>query len=177
MSLKGDNILIPKLSTSGIYTLILFLPKEIELNIGKLGKKRFSAGYYTYTGSALGKGATSLKNRIARHLRKEKRKFWHIDYLLENESVSIEVVFAAETSEDIECNINNYITKIRGAKIQVHGFGASDCRKNCGSHLLYFPEVKKADFLGQKLVELFQSSSGILSVCIIRQYFFGDLFS
>ena len=168
MPLKEDNILIPKLLTSGIYTLILFPPKEIELDIGKLGKKSFSAGYYTYTGSALGKGATSLKNRIARHLRKEKRKFWHIDYLLANQSVSVEAVIATETSEDIECNINNYITKIRGAKIQVNGFGSSDCRKNCGSHLLYFPEVKKADFLAQELVELFQSSSGIHSVCVVR---------
>jgi Uri superfamily endonuclease len=177
MSLNEDNILIPNLSMSGIYTLILFLPKEIELNIGKLGKKRFSAGYYTYTGTALGKGATSLKHRIARHLRKEKRKFWHIDYLLAKESVSVEALLAAETSEDVECDINNHITKIRGARIQVYGFGASDCRKNCGSHLLYFPEVKKADFLAQKLVELFQSSSGILSVCVIKQYFFENFFS
>jgi Uri superfamily endonuclease len=152
--LKEEAAQIPELPTNGIYTLILFLSKKIDVDVGKLGKKRFPAGYYTYTGSALGKGATSLKHRIARHLRKKKRKFWHIDYLLADESVSVEAVIAAETNEDLECNINSHITKIEGTKIQVHGFGASDCRKNCGSHLLYFPEVKKADSLVQKLVGL-----------------------
>ncbi len=153
---------------SGIYTLILFLPKEIDLNIGKLGKKRLPTGYYTYTGSALGKVVTSLRHRIARHLRNKKRKFWHIDYLLAKEVMSVEAVVAAETNENVECTINNKIKKIRGKKIQVNGFGASGCRKNCESHLPYFPEVKKAEFLVQKLLGLLQSSSGVLSICVIN---------
>ncbi len=169
MPLKKDNILIPTGSMSGIYTLILFLPKQIDLNIGKLGKKRFLMGYYTYTGSALGKGATGLRHRIARHLRKKKRKFWHIDYLLANENISVEAIIIAETNEDMECALNSNIKKMRGAKIQVNGFGASDCRKTCESHLLYFPEVKKADFLVQKLFRLLKSSSDVLSVYVINQ--------
>jgi len=116
----------------------------------------------------LGKGASSLKHRIARHLRKEKRRFWHIDYLLADENVSVEAVIVAETNENMECKTNQYLKSIMGAKVPVKGFGASDCRKNCESHLLYFPEIEKADFLVQKLVGHLQSSSGILSVYVVN---------
>ena len=166
--MKEDVNIISELSTTGIYTLLLFLSKQVTLTIGKLGKQRFPMGYYTYTGSALGKGASSLKHRIARHLRKEKRMFWHIDYLLADENVSVEAVIVAETNENMECKTNQHMKTIMGAKVQVKGFGASDCRKNCKSHLLYFPEIENADCLVQKLVEYLQSSSGILSVYVVH---------
>jgi len=166
--MKEDVNIISEFSTTGIYTLLLFLPKQVTLTIGKLGKQRFPLGYYTYTGSALGKGASSLKHRIARHLRKEKRRFWHIDYLLADENVSVEAVIVAETNENMECKTNQHIKTIMGAKVQVKGFGASDCRKNCKSHLLYFPEIEKADYLAQKLVGHLHSSSGILSVYVVN---------
>jgi Uri superfamily endonuclease len=54
-----------------------------------------------------------------------------------------------------------------GAEVPVKGFGASDCRRNCESHLLYFPEIENADFLVQKLVTHLHSSSGIFSVLVI----------
>ena len=162
-----DVNLISELSTSGIYTLLLFLSKQITVDIGKLGKQKIPMGYYTYTGSALGKGASSLKHRIARHLRKDKRKFWHIDYFLADENVSLEAVIVAETTKNMECKTNQHIKTIMGAKVPVKGFGASDCRKNCKSHLLYFPEIKNADCLVQKLVGHLQSSSDILSVLVI----------
>jgi len=82
---------------------------------------------------------------------------------LADENVSVEAVIAAETNKKMECNLNSYIKKIRGTKVPVNGFGASDCRKNCGSHLLYFPEIGNVDCLVEKLVRYTQSSSGILS--------------
>lgn len=166
--MKEDVNISSELSTSGIYTLLLFLSKQVTLTIGKLGKQRFPMGYYTYTGSALGKGDSSLKHRIARHLRKDKRKFWHIDYLLADENVSVEAVIVAETNENMECKTNQHIKTIMGAKVPVKGFGASDCRKNCKSHLLYFPEIKNADCLAQKLVTHLHSSSDILSVYMVH---------
>jgi sugar fermentation stimulation protein A len=165
--MKTDVNLISELSMTGVYTLLLFLSQEVTLDIGKLGTQRFPEGYYTYTGSALGKGSSSLKHRIARHLRREKRKFWHIDYLLADENVSVEAVIVAETNEDMECNINSYMKSIHGATVQVTGFGASDCKKNCGSHLVHFPEIENVDLLVQKLVRHLQSSSGILSVLVV----------
>ena len=166
--MKIDVNLVSEFSTSGIYTLLLLVSEEVTLTVGKLGKQNFPRGYYVYTGSALGKGATSLKQRIARHLKKEKPRFWHIDYLLADENVSVEAVIAAETNKKMECAINSHIKGIEGAEIPVKGFGASDCRKNCGSHLLYFPEIQNADWLVQKLVRHLQSESGILSLCVVH---------
>lgn len=166
--MKNDVNLVSEFSTSGIYTLLLLVSEEVSLTVGKLGKQNFPRGYYTYTGSALGKGATSLKHRIARHRRKQKPRFWHIDYLLADENVSVEAVIVAETNKKIECEVNSHIKGIEGAEVPVEGFGASDCRKNCGSHLLYFPEIENADCLVQKLVRRLQSVSGILSVCVIH---------
>mgnify|MGYP001139025037 CR=1 FL=1 len=163
-----DVKVISELSASGVYVLLLSVQRDIKLNIGKLGKQNFPRGYYTYTGSALGKGATSLKHRIARHLRKEKRKFWHIDYLLVDENVSVEAVIAAETNENMECKVNSHIKGMEGAEVPVKGFGASDCNKNCGSHLLYFPETENADCLVKKLVRYLQSDSGVVSVCVLH---------
>jgi Uri superfamily endonuclease len=165
--MKTDVRSISELSTTGVYTLLIHASKEATLTVGKLGTQIFSEGYYTYTGSALGKGATGLKHRIARHLKKNKQKFWHIDYLLANQNVSIEAAVAAETAKKMECTINGYLKNLKGAKVPIYGFGASDCRKNCKSHLLYFPELKKADWLVQKLVLHLQSSTGILSVIVV----------
>ena len=138
--MKRDIHLIQVLPTNGIYTLIIFLSTEICVNVGKLGQQKFPKGYYTYTGSALGKGSSSLRHRISRHLQKEKRNFWHIDFLLANENATVAAVVAAQTNEKLECNLNRYIKGKGGAKILLKGFGASDCRENCDSHLLYFGE-------------------------------------
>lgn len=147
--------------TCGIYILLLFVAEEVTLTIGKLGKRSFPKGYYTYTGSAFGKGATSLKNRIGRHLEKDKQKFWHIDYLLAEENVFVEAIIVAEISEKRECETNQRIKTIRGAEVTVEGFGSSDCKKNCESHLLHFSEINNADFFVQKLVRHLQSASSV----------------
>jgi sugar fermentation stimulation protein A len=65
--------------TPGVYHLLIHLPQDTTMEVGKLGNFRFPAGYYVYTGSALG----GLESRIARHFRRKKRLHWHIDYLLQ----------------------------------------------------------------------------------------------
>ncbi|MFQ5999534.1 MAG: DUF123 domain-containing protein [Candidatus Bathyarchaeia archaeon] len=140
MDVVEDTRLVQALPTNGIYTLIISLSREACLNVGKLGVQKFPKGYYTYTGSALGKGASNLRRRVSRHLRKEKQNFWHIDFFLANENANITAVVAAQTNEKLECNINRYIKRKGGAKIPVKGFGASDCKENCKTHLLYFGE-------------------------------------
>ena len=165
--MKIDSSLVSELSIAGAYTMLLFLSKQVTVTAGKLGKQTFPRGYYTYTGSALGNGA-NLKHRISRHLKNEKRMFWHIDYLLADENVSVEAVIAAETHENMECTINSYLKSESGAKVLVKGFGASDCKKHCGSHLLYFPEISETKGLLQKLVAHLQSLSCILSVIVIK---------
>jgi Uri superfamily endonuclease len=67
----------------GIYQLLIYLPKSAWIVIGKKGRFKFPKGYYVYTGSAL----NGLGKRIERHLRREKKHFWHIDYLLDFASI------------------------------------------------------------------------------------------
>jgi len=148
------------LPVKGVYTLILFLSKETRLKVGKLGTQRFPRGYYAYTGSALGVGSSSLKHRILRHLRRKKRKFWHIDFLLGHKNVRLTGFVATQINRKEECNINHHIKAKEKAKIPVPHFGASDCKKNCGSHLLYFDEEN----ITQRITTLYRDKFGIESV-------------
>ena len=154
--MKADTPLIQALPANGIYTLVISLSREICLNVGKLSQQRFPKGHYTYTGSALGKGALSLKRRISRHIQKEKRNFWHIDFLLANENATVTTVVAAKTNEKSECKLNSYTKTERRARILVKGFGASDCRENCGSHLLFCPDITEEPVLIQKIVKCYE---------------------
>ncbi len=63
---------------SGIYFLLIRNKKKFPLTIRKK-EYFFPCGFYIYVGSA----QKNLKQRIERHIRREKKKHWHIDYLLE----------------------------------------------------------------------------------------------
>ena len=121
----------------GNYTLIIHSKTPSRLCTPRQGWIKLGDGYYAYTGSALGRGALSLRRRVARHLRKRKKKHWHIDYFLANDTARITAIVAASSSENKECEITDSIRNIEGATIPVMGFGASDCKRNCGSHLVY----------------------------------------
>jgi Uri superfamily endonuclease len=162
-----DSTLVSYLSTSGIYTLLLFVKNETTVTVGKLGKQQFPRGYYTYTGSALGKGA-SLKNRLARHLKKQKQMFWHIDYLLADKNVSVKAIIAVETRKKMECDINSYLKNMFDPKILVKGFGSSDCKKKCGSHLLFFSKNVETEKFIQEFYEGLRKLQGILSLILIN---------
>jgi len=73
----------------GVYVLIISLAKDVNVKVGALGKIDFKKGTYAYVGSA----QTNLLKRVERHLRKAKRRFWHIDYLLCNSNAKILKVF------------------------------------------------------------------------------------
>ncbi len=108
------------------YQLYINVKRNISVQIGRLGMFEFPAGLYVYTGSA----RRGMDNRLARHRSKEKKLRWHIDYLLNHPAASIiKIVKFVEP----ECEINS---KTDG-RILVPGFGAGDCRANCGSHLKY----------------------------------------
>jgi len=155
------------LPANGIYTLIVFMSNEARLKVGKLGIQRFPAGYYNYTGSALGTGASSLKQRVTRHLQKRKQKFWHIDFLLDHENATVTAVIAAQTDRKAECNINRSVKKELRAKIPFVGFGASDCKQNCESHLLFSADIKNDDILVEKIAKCYRRRVNN-EVCILR---------
>lgn len=116
---------------------MIFLTAERQIDIGSLGPQVFQEGFYTYTGSAYGKGSLSLGGRIQRHLRQDKKKRWQIDYLLSANNTKIQTVIAAHTTNKKECEINCPLRYVLGAEVAVKGFGSSDCKRKCGSHLLY----------------------------------------
>jgi len=71
-----------------------------------------------------------MEARIARHLRCEKRLRWHIDYLLAAQGVT---VYEVRRSTVAECALN----QATAGSVPAPGFGASDCRLGCGSHLKF----------------------------------------
>ena len=115
----------------GTYTLILRVPKSSEISVGVLGTRYFMSGFYTYTGSALGLHS-NLHTRVARHMRSEKRRRWHIDYLLDVADIFC-VVFCISPKR-LECAVVNALYKQGLVDIPAEHFGSSDC-KSCASHL------------------------------------------
>ena len=144
------------LPKKGIYTLLLLVKKEVQLQIGKLGIQKFPKGSYTYTGSALGSGSSDMKNRISRHFLKKKKKFWHMDYLLDNDNVNITGLITSQTERQLECKINLNL-KSKNGKIQVPKFGSSDCQGNCGSHLLFYSGLEEEYELSRKIIECYKN--------------------
>jgi Uri superfamily endonuclease len=140
----------------GTYTVIILLNANSRIRVQKLGCFTFQKGFYAYTGSALGNGSTSLKRRLARHLAEKKIKHWHIDFLLASKNARITNVVVAESSVRKECQINNLIKNIEGATIPVAGFGASDCKQNCKSHLVYFGEESINEKIVRAYAHLFE---------------------
>lgn len=122
----------------GSYILLIKLLKDSEIKVGSLGTISFKKGFYVYVGSAMG----GLEQRINRHLRKNKKTFWHIDYLLNNRGAKIIKVFYKESEEKEECNIAGKVSKLGE---HILGFGCSDCR--CESHLFRIKNPKVLESL------------------------------
>jgi Uri superfamily endonuclease len=114
----------------GCYVLLLRLEKESSIAVGRLGRFQFPPGYYAYVGSAM----TSLERRVARHLREDKRRHWHLDYLLELAKPL--AVFKIGSRKRCECALAKVIEGMSEASTPVRGFGSSDC--SCGAHLFHF---------------------------------------
>jgi len=143
----------------GTYTLVILLEKEARIEVQKCGSFILQKGYYTYTGSALGCGGVSLRNRVVRHLKKRKAKHWHIDFLLVNKNAAVIAVVAAGSSVNRECQVNDAIKNVEGATVPIVGFGASDCEHNCGSHLMYFRDENVTEKIEDVYKELFRAGA------------------
>jgi len=109
-----------------VYQLDIVLAADARIAVGRLGEFLFPAGRYVYTGSA----RRNLDARVRRHLSRDKKLRWHIDYLLAAEQAE---VVGVRLFEDGECAVNQATEGV----VVAPGFGASDCRSGCGSHLKY----------------------------------------
>jgi len=102
-----------------------------------LGEVSFKEGDYIYIGSAKG----CLETRLQRHLRKEKKIFWHIDYLVENQKVKILQIWTMD--KKVECQTAEVFYQNPTAEIIKKGFGSSDCK--CLTHLFFIKDKKKTE--------------------------------
>jgi Uri superfamily endonuclease len=124
-----------ELEGKGVYTILVNSSPIVLVNVGRLGRFEFS-GLYAYTGSAQGRGNSSLNGRVSRHLRlrKEKRVRWHIDYLLAHPFVKVEgAALSTTTIKSKECQVSKNIFDLAESLPPARGFGSSDC--SCESHL------------------------------------------
>jgi Uri superfamily endonuclease len=111
------------------YQIHFILEKAVSLEIGKLGRFDFPPGKYVYTGSA----RKNMEARISRHFSKKKNLRWHIDYLIGPHTKIIGV----ELFDEEECAVNQEAE----GDILIPGFGATDCKNKCGSHLKYLGQT------------------------------------
>lgn len=149
---------MPHKTLTGQYVLLLHLPEDERLTIGRLGIFEFPAGWYAYVGSAFGSGG--LLGRIKHHLRPVEQPHWHIDYL--RQAAQVREIWLAPDAEKHEQEWVELMLAIPGAAVLIDGFGASDSVQE--SHLIYFdikPSLEDfavgvhARFSGVKVVRAF----------------------
>ncbi|MBI5304610.1 MAG: GIY-YIG nuclease family protein [Chloroflexi bacterium] len=116
--------------TRGTYTLVIHLSRAQTIRVGALSEFKFPRGYYLYVGSAM----NGLAQRLARHVRPDKKMHWHIDYLLAHGR--IKEVWAHRSEDRLECLWAQAALAMPGARVIAPRFGASDC--SCATHLIYF---------------------------------------
>ena len=116
-------------NSNGTYLLYLKINKSIGVVIRKR-ELTIEEGYYIYVGSAFSAGG--LASRIHRHLRRRKKRHWHIDQVTMSKHCSIQSV-AAFFNEKIECQIAQKLSSTRNL-IPIKDFGNSDCKNGCFSH-------------------------------------------
>jgi sugar fermentation stimulation protein A len=98
-----------------------------------------------------------LSKRIDRHRQQDKKNLhWHIDYL--RPFAEFRAALPIRTEDDLECKIADCLRDLAGDDTP-KGFGSSDCRNKCRSHLSYFPDdpLTNSDFL--RLVEFYRFES------------------
>ena len=120
-------------SAARTYQLRITVCAPVRVTVGRLGCFDFPAGDYCYTGSAV----RNIEARIRRHQSKLKKMHWHIDYLLAAPGVVLREVLRHAAPE---CEVNRQVA----GKIPVRGFGASDCRAGCISHLKLLQESRSS---------------------------------
>jgi|YNPBryantNP2012_1023418.scaffolds.fasta_scaffold10398_1 Uri superfamily endonuclease len=131
----------------GSYVLLLQVVSPLTFEAGRLGMITLPAGRYAYVGTARATGG--LRVRLARHVRSQKRLYWHIDYLVQR--APIWGVYWQVTPIPLECRWAQALLRLPGASAPVRGFGSSDCRRGCPAHLVRLPDGISAEEVEEAL--------------------------
>lgn len=130
---KGSDFLSG--AGKGLYVLVLSLKRNKRIVVGRRKDSSpilFRAGCYAYVGSAHGPGG--LRSRISRHLIKDKKCRWHIDYL-RKETLPVELWVSVEKGR-FEKAWAHALADIKGS-IPIENFGNTDDRGS-RTHLYFF---------------------------------------
>lgn len=138
----------------GAYALRLRLAAPAALPPA-FGAAMLPAGWYVYLGSARGPGG--LRARCGRHLRRDKGRRWHIDWLTTAPQAEALAVLPVPGGE--ECVLRAILADL-GCGAPVPRFGASDCR-TCDSHMVALDQGPRKS---AGLVEALKSMSSQPSV-------------
>ncbi|AEH51813.1 GIY-YIG nuclease family protein [Pseudothermotoga thermarum] len=104
--------------SKGTYILVVKLEKDRTIK-SKAKSWNLSKGLYAYVGSAM----NNLEKRIERHLRKNKKMHWHVDYLLKEAKVLM--VIEIPSNERLEEKVARYLEKFFEP---VKDFGSTDVK-------------------------------------------------
>ncbi len=127
---------IPK--CPGYYALLIKIQKKTIIDHPKFNKKTLDPGYYIYVGSARGPGGIAA--RIKRHVKKNKKKKWHIDYLTSKQDVkTILIGYKCTTKPEGEEKMSHTLEKIASPALEK--FGSTD--KKDETHLYKCENKKK----------------------------------
>jgi endonuclease-3 len=136
--------------SGGTYTLLVELSVDAAVAVGALGTLSLDAGWYAYTGSALGPGGFA---RVDRHRElaagERSARHWHVDYLLGHDAATLDAV-TRSAGLDAECRV---AAGVDGDPVP--DFGCSDC--DCDSHLAYAP---RRDPLSDAVARAHRSARG-----------------
>ena len=122
LGITGATDVTALAAETGAYLLLLELNTPIGLVITSFSGIELAAGAYIYAGSAHGPGG--LKSRLARHLRRDKRRHWHIDHLTGIASS----ILAYAVPDGSECALVRSLLESDQYHHPLPGFGSSDCR-------------------------------------------------
>ena len=87
-------------------------------------------GLYLYVGSA----KRGLEKRLARHVKKRKNRFWHIDYITCRRDTAVRAIYLARYPECETLSTVSALGTLFGRRL-----GSSDCR--CQSHFVKLNQV------------------------------------
>jgi len=120
----------------GAYLLAVWVPGAVALppRLVTPERIRLNGGWLVYAGSARGSGG--LQARIKRHLRADKPRRWHVDWLTTAPGAKVWVCPAPGGDE---CTLLEAVRGLPGAWVPVPYFGSSDCAV-CPAHLLALSE-------------------------------------
>ncbi len=135
----------------GTYLLEFSLSREITFKVKSGRVYTLPQGLYIYVGSAFGPGG--IPSRLFRHLRRDKKRHWHLDFVTTSSYFTPLKVLVIPGLR-VECQVASLVTPLC---LPISSFGSSDCR--CPSHLFLTEDLDGVNslilktFIGAKILK------------------------